>query len=91
MESPYFSTLIIIAGILIPLLDHSTLKTTILGVEFGPAGIFGIVIAIATGITAHWQFESRWKHYRLQVEIMRAEGEDFLALSNNSFFQVPMV
>lgn len=77
-----FSILIIILGVFIPLLDNSDLKTTILGVKFGPAGILGIIIAIATGISAHWQFESRWKHYRLQAEIMRAEGEDFFALSN---------
>jgi len=77
-----FSIFIIVISVLIPLLDNSTSEITVLGVEFGPAGILGLVIAIATGISAHWQFESRWRHYRLQTEIMRAEGEDFFALSN---------
>lgn len=77
-----FSIIIIILGVLIPILEKSTKVCTILGKEIGPAGILGLIIAIATGIVAHWKFESRWKHYRLQAEIMRAEGEDFFALAN---------
>ncbi len=77
-----FSIIIIVLGVLIPLLDNSDVETKILGVCFGPAGILGLIIAIATGLSAHWQFESKWKHYRLQAEIMRAEGEDYFALSN---------
>ena len=77
-----FSILIIILGVLIPILENSSLRIQLLGKEFGIAGLLGLIIAIAAGITAHWKFESRWKHYRLQAEIMRAEGEGFFALSN---------
>ena len=69
-------------GVFIPILEGSTIKVEILGKNFGIVSILGIIVAIIVGIMSHWKFESRWKHYRLNAEIIRVEGEDFFALSN---------
>jgi hypothetical protein len=73
---------VIITGILIPVLETSSLQFKVLG-NLGIIGILGLTVAIATGLTRHFSFEERWRHYRQHAELIRNEGDDYFALSNN--------
>lgn len=46
------------------------------------ASILGLIIAIITALNRHLTLDSKWRHYRLNAELIRDEGEDFFALAN---------
>ncbi len=85
-DSLFFNILqvtVIFCGILIPVIDQSkyfqSLESDILSV----AGILGLIVALATGVSRHFRFEERWKHYRRSAELLRNEGEDYFGLTGN--------
>lgn len=73
---------VIITGILIPVLENSSLQFKVWG-NLGIIGILGLTVAIATGLSRHFSFEERWRHYRQHAELIRNEGDDYFALCNN--------
>ncbi len=45
--------------------------------------LLSIIIALITALNRQMNFDARWKHYRKNAEMMRNEGDDFLALSGS--------
>ncbi|MDO6595598.1 DUF4231 domain-containing protein [Oceanihabitans sp. 2_MG-2023] len=85
-DSLFFNVLqilILVVGILIPIIEQTELNSKIGNSSITVISVLGITIAIATALIRHFRFEERWKHYRKNAEIIRNEGEDFLALTGN--------
>ena len=82
-----FSQLIVIFfSLLIPMLEGAKLKSFNFGWGFGGLTIISVlslVVATLTAINRQLGFDAKWRHYRKNAEMMRNEGDDFLALAGN--------
>jgi hypothetical protein len=45
--------------------------------------VLSLIIAICTALNRQLGFDSKWRHYRRSTEMMRNEGDDFLALAGD--------
>ena len=83
----FLQLVIIVTGVMIPVLEGTGLDDMVkhaigVKVNIGLISILGLIVAISAGVNRHYTFEEKWRHYRQNAELMRNEGEDFLALSN---------
>jgi len=78
----YSQLIVIFFSLLIPMLEGSRLK----GFDyFGLTiiSLLSLVVATLTALNRQLGFDAKWRHYRKNAEMMRNEGDDFLALSGN--------
>lgn len=83
----YSQLIVIFFSLLIPMLEGTKLKSfDYFGWDFGGLTIISLlslVVATLTALNRQLGFDAKWRHYRKNAEMMRNEGDDFLALSGN--------
>lgn len=83
----YSQLIVIFFSLLIPMLEGTRLKSfDYFGWDFGGLTIISLlslVVATLTALNRQLGLDAKWRHYRKNAEMMRNEGDDFLALSGN--------
>ncbi len=74
---------VIVLSLLIPVIEKSKLNINICKWDLTIISILGLIVAILTSLNRQLGFEERWRHYRMNAEAMRNEGDDFFALGSN--------
>jgi hypothetical protein len=77
-----FTTISIIGGISIPALSAFQIPEPYNKMA---VSLIGVITASCIGLNQSFKFNDKWKHFRLQAEISRIEGEKFIALSGESY------
>jgi hypothetical protein len=79
-----FTQIVIVClGIVIPLIENTNLNAEIANSKLKVVGICGAIIAILTLLARQMTFDQKWLHYRKNAEVVRNEGDDFLALAGD--------
>lgn len=78
----YSQLIVIIFSLLIPVLEGSKLK------NFCYSGLtiislLSFIVAALSALNRQIGFESKWRHFRKNAELVRNEGDDFLALAGD--------
>lgn len=82
MSFNYSQLLVILFSLIIPILEGSQLK----GYNYFGLTIISLlsfIIASLSALNRQLGFESRWRHFRKNAEMVRNEGDDFLGLAGN--------
>lgn len=66
---------------LIPIFEQIDWMNNIFDMELTLVSILGLLVAGLTALNRQFGFEEKWRHYRLNAETMRNEGDDYFALS----------
>jgi hypothetical protein len=78
----YSQLIVILFSLTIPVLQGSELKDSNL---FGLTiiSLLAFIVAALSALNRQLGFEGKWRHFRKNAEMVRNEGDDFLALSGN--------
>lgn len=74
---------VILISLLIPVIEKSKLNIDIFESDLSVISILGVIVAALTTLNRQLGFEEKWRHYRMNAETMRNEGDDFFALAGN--------
>lgn len=78
----YSQLIVIIFSLTIPVLEGSGLKDyNLYGLTI--ISLLSFIVAALSALNRQLGFEGKWRHFRKNAEMVRNEGDDFLALSGN--------
>lgn len=78
----YSQLIVIIVSLSIPILEGSNLKNyNWFGLTI--ISLLSFIVAALSALNRQLGFEGKWRHYRKNAEMIRNEGDDFLALSGH--------
>ena len=78
----YSQLIVIVLSLIIPVLEGSNLKNISYS-GFTIISLLSFIIASLSTLNRQLGFESTWRHYRKNAELVRNEGDDFLALAGD--------
>jgi hypothetical protein len=83
----YAQLIVIFLSLLIPVIEGTKLKNfEYFGLNLGGltvVSVMSLTIATLTALNRQLGFDAKWRHYRKNTEMMRNEGDDYLALSGS--------
>jgi hypothetical protein len=79
----YSQIAVIIFSLLIPVIEKSKLNVDIFHLDLTIISVLGLLVAALTTLNRQLGFEEKWRHYRMNAETMRNEGDDFFALAGS--------
>jgi hypothetical protein len=74
--------LTLVCGLIIPVLAGLSVDNRIAAYTNYAIVVFGLVVAISTGLEELFQFGAKWRHYRQTVEGLKIEGWRFFQLAD---------
>jgi hypothetical protein len=77
----YSQIIVIIFSLLIPVIEKTKLNVDFSQWDISIVSILGFIVAALTSLNRQFGFEEKWRHYRLNAETMRNEGDDYFALT----------